>query len=201
MVWSLKLSNDALNQNKKFLNNFVGPFIITHKANHKVFKVAKFPHSTLFLVNIDRIKHFKFTHLFDKNCAGPDIGENNKQPNKNNDTENEKSDSNEPNNDDKPKAKTSRKPKNKCKQGVDNDPNYIPRTSARLREKVNKNNNNNTHNTLDTPVLTQPVWKNPIPPNNPIKNPIINPIRNPRINNSTNGNQPATAQAMPKTRQ
>ena len=214
MVWSTKLSNDALNQNKKFLDNFVGPYIIMHKANDQVFKVAKFPHSKPFLVNIDRIKHFKFTQLFDKNYAGPDVGENNEPPKRNTKTAEEPKSG--------PSNQTAKTPRKQRKQrnNEDDDPDYIPRQSARLRNKIN----NNTHHNPDTPIIDPPIWKNPTPPQppnnpnptppqppnnpNPINppQPSINPPvppKNPVINNSTKGKQPNQPKqeptAQPKT--
>ena len=207
MVWSTKLSNDALNQNKKFMDNFVGPYIIMHKANDQVFKVAKFPHSKPFLVNIDRIKHFKFTQLFDKNYAGPDIGENNEPPKRDTNTAEEPKSGPSDNNQTTKSPRKQRKKRNY----EDDDPDYIPRQSARLRNKINKNNNTNTHGTPDTPIVTPPIWTNPTPPNNPINptqppnNPINPPVpqRNPIINNSTSGKQPIQPKqettAQPKT--
>ena len=58
------------------MNNYTGPYFIVGKVNDQVFKIAKFPHSRQYTVPIDRLKDFKYTDLFSKLFAGPDIDQN-----------------------------------------------------------------------------------------------------------------------------
>ena len=79
MIWSTKIGPDITTQNKKFMNNYTGPYFVVGKVNDQVFKVAKFPHSKQYSVAIDRIKEFKYSDLFSKHFAGPDIAAESKQ--------------------------------------------------------------------------------------------------------------------------
>ena len=67
MVLTNKNHPQNVDRNKKFINNYQGPFLIVAKHSEVLYSVAKFPHSKLIKTHMDRLKKFIFTDLFKTN--------------------------------------------------------------------------------------------------------------------------------------
>ena len=67
MVLTNKNHPQNVDKNKKFINNYQGPFLIVAKHSDLLYSVAKFPHSKPIKTHVDRLKKFIFTDLFKTN--------------------------------------------------------------------------------------------------------------------------------------
>ena len=71
MLLENKMHPKYTGQNRKFLYNYQGPFIITHKYGPLNYGIAKHPHNPPIKVHIDRLKRFLYSDLFNKQQQQP----------------------------------------------------------------------------------------------------------------------------------
>ena len=64
MLLSNKNAPKKMGENKKFLDNFEGPYQIVQKFSELNYAIAKFPHGKPIMTHINRIKPFLFSDLF-----------------------------------------------------------------------------------------------------------------------------------------